>query len=81
MKKYGYMILMAAGALLAGCQDKDVEIAAPILSPISAEELKGELVDNDYVWTWTPREGKTVQVNVIKDGQIFTTETLSLIHI
>ena len=44
---------MAAGALLAGCQDKDVEIAAPILSPISAEELKGELVDNDYVWTWT----------------------------
>lgn len=77
MKKYGYMILMAAGALLAGCQDRDVEIAAPILSPISAEELKGELVDNDYVWTWTPREGKTVQVNVIKDGQIFTTETSS----
>lgn len=77
MNKIKYMALFVAGAVLAGCQNKDVEIAAPVLAPISAEELSGELDGNDYVWTWTPRDGKDVQVTVLRDGQIMATETSS----
>lgn len=77
MKKFRYIAVLALGAALTSCQDKDVEISTPVLAPVSSEDLKGELSDNDYVWTWTPREGVSMQITVLRDGQILTTETSS----
>ena len=69
MKAYS-MVICAAGLLgLAACQNKDYEIAAPILSPMQADDIKGELIGNDYVWSWTPQQGKDVKVTVLRDGQ------------
>ena len=37
---------------VSSCQDKDYDIAAPVLSPVDANQINGEMVGNDYVWTW-----------------------------
>ena len=43
MKTAYSLIICAAGMLgLTGCQDKDYDIVAPILSPISAESITRE---------------------------------------
>ena len=63
--------------MLVGCQDKDYEISEPILAPMSQDDLKGELVDNDYVWSWSPRQGQDIQVTVLRNGQMMSTETSS----
>ncbi len=72
------IIISAAGLLgLAACQNKDYDVVAPILSPISADEIKGELIGDSYVWTWTPKEGKDMQITVLRDGQTITSATSS----
>lgn len=77
MKLYNSISAVAtAFILLTGCQDKDYEISSPILSPISADDLKGSLVDNDYVWTWSSNPGKQMQVTLLGNGQIVSTETV-----
>ncbi|MDE7159244.1 MAG: DUF4960 domain-containing protein [Muribaculaceae bacterium] len=77
MKKHNYLSILAAGLLLAGCQDKDYDIVAPVLAPVSEDALKGELVDNDYVWSWTPQEGKEMLVTILRDGQMTGSEVSS----
>lgn len=69
----GAAFLIGMGA----CQNKDYDIVAPILSPIPAEDIKGELTGDSYVWSWTPIEGKEMQITVIRDGQIVTSATSS----
>ena len=78
MIKFRSINILAAGFLmLVGCQDKDYEISEPILAPMSQDDLKGELVDNDYVWSWSPRQGQDIQVTVLRNGQMMSTETSS----
>ncbi|MDE5797088.1 MAG: hypothetical protein K2H75_08240, partial [Muribaculaceae bacterium] len=77
MMKYSYIALFAAGILLTGCQNDDIKISEPILAPISDAELQGQQEGNDYVWKWTPREGQSVQVTVLKDGQVTSNESSS----
>lgn len=74
MKKSIYLSAIAAMSLLSACQDKDYDIAAPVLAPIEADAITGQLVGDDYVWTWTPRQGQDLQVNVVKNGQVMQTE-------
>ncbi len=69
MKAYSF-VLCAAGLLgLAACQNKDYDIVAPIISPIAAENITGQLVDNSYVWSWTPNDGKSMEITILKNGQ------------
>ncbi len=77
MKTTLFTAFLAAGLLMTGCQNKDIEIADPILAPMAADDLHGELVGNDYVWSWTPRQGEDLQVAVVRDGQVVSTETSS----
>ncbi|MDE5877860.1 MAG: DUF4960 domain-containing protein [Muribaculaceae bacterium] len=77
MMKYSYIALFAAGILLTGCQNDDIKISEPILAPISDAELQGQQEGDDYVWKWTPREGQSVQVTVLRDGQVSSSESSS----
>ncbi len=78
MNKSIYTVLCAASLLgMAACQNKDYDVVAPILSPISADNIKGELVGDSYVWTWTPMDGKDMQITVLRDGQTVSSATSS----
>lgn len=75
--KLKYAVLFSVGALLMGCQNKDIEISDPVLTPMAEDAIAGELVGDDYVWSWTPLQGKDVQVSVIRNGQVVASETSS----
>ena len=78
MNKSIYTVLCAACLLgMAACQNKDYDVVAPILAPISADNIKGELVGDSYVWSWTPMDGKDMQITVIRDGQTVSSATSS----
>ena len=77
MKAYS-LVLCAAGLLgLAACQNKDYEVIDPILSPIAAESITGQLVDNSYVWSWTAAEGKSMEITILRDGMSMGSATSS----
>ena len=75
--KFKLAVLFLAGALLMGCQNKDIEINSPALPPMDESSITGELAGDDYVWTWTPSQGRDVQVAVIRDGQVVSSEVCS----
>ena len=77
MKSLKYMALALVCSLFAACQNKDIEIARPVISPIDASLIKGELVGNDYVWTWTAQQGLQMQVSVCEGTAIRSTEVVS----
>lgn len=71
MKTAYYSLALSAAFLLVGatgCQDKDYDVAAPILSPIAAEAITGELVGDDYVWSWNTASDLSMEVTVLRDG-------------
>ncbi len=77
MKAYS-IVLCAAGLLgLAACQNKDYEIIDPIISPIAAENISGQLVGDSYVWSWTANEGKSMEITILRNGQNVGTATSS----
>ena len=70
MKTTYSLILCAAGIFgMTGCQDKDYDIVAPILSPISAESITGELKGDNYVWSWAASEGKSMEITILNGNQ------------
>lgn len=77
--KAKFSVIIGAASLLAlgACQNNDYEIVEPILAPMSVDAISGQLVGNDYVWSWTPEEGKEVEVSVLRDGQPYSTLTSS----
>lgn len=77
--KTKYSIILGAASLFVfgACQNNDIEIADPILAPISADAISGQLVGDDYVWSWTPEEGKEMMVSIFRDGQPYSTLTSS----
>lgn len=78
MKKLYKLTLSLAIALAAvSCQDKDYDIAAPILAPISADAITGSLEGDNYVWTWTKPAGLDMQVSVYNGNTMVMSETVS----
>ncbi len=77
--KTKYSVILGAALLfsMSACQNNDYEIAAPIVAPIAEDAISGQLVGNDYVWSWTPEEGKEMQVTILRDGQAYSTLTSS----
>ena len=69
--------LLAACFVLASCQDKDIEIAAPILEAPAAESISGALQDDDYVWTWNNLGSNQMQVTLVVNGTKSGSETVT----
>jgi len=77
MKTWKYMVAALFCLALSACQDKDIEIAAPAIAPIDASLITGQLVGNDYVWTWAaPQQGLKMQVNLCQGTTVRGTETV-----
>ena len=74
--KTRYITLVAATLLMASCQNKDIEISAPIIAPVSANELKGELQGYNYIWTWPAQNGKQMQITVLTGNQTVQNTTV-----
>lgn len=65
MKKLQYISLALASALMLGsCQDKDIDIASPVVAPIDANAITGQLVGDDYVWSWNPLSDLDMEVSL-----------------
>ena len=75
--KYLVAVLFAVVAA-AACQNKDIDIAAPVIAPVDASTITGQLVGDDYVWTWTAQQqGLQMQVSVCEGTIIRSTEVVS----
>lgn len=78
------IVLCAAGLLgLAACQNKDYEVIDPILTPVAAESISGELKGDSYILTWTPQDGKSMEITILRNGQsmgVATSSTGSYTH-
>ena len=61
---------------VSSCQDKDYDIAAPVLSPVDANQINGEMVGNDYVWTWINPSNYSMEVSRYDNGAFVGTETI-----
>lgn len=84
MKNLQHIFLTLVCLLTLGsCQDKDYDIAAPVISPIDANSITGQLEDNDYVWSWNMPQDMMMEINLY-DGTTFlgseTVKTNSYIH-
>ncbi len=78
MKKFYNLLLVAVMTLGAvSCQDKDYEVAAPIIAPISPTAITGTLQGDNYVWSWNGTDGKSMLVNVYNDGTLAMSETVA----
>lgn len=69
MKTTYTLVLCAAFLLgLAACQDKSYDVIDPIIAPASAESITGEMVGDDYVWSWSNTGNLSMEVTVLRDG-------------
>ncbi len=80
--KYIFIAVVLTG-MFSACQDDDFNRMNPILAPIDADAVKGQLVGDDYVWSLpsTPAghsvnvnvlAGNTLQMSEVVDGTTFT---------
>ncbi len=79
MKKSIKSISLAAFlALAAGaCQNKDYDISAPLIAPISEDAITGSLEGDDYVWTWSDTGDRRMQVSVYNGSTLAMAETVA----
>lgn len=66
---------MGLALVLASCQNKDIEIVEPVLAPVEASGITGELVGDDYVWTW-PQISHSMQVQVRNENTVLQSEVV-----
>lgn len=77
MKRLQYIILTLSCLLLLGsCQDKDIDIASPIVAPIEANAITGELVGDNYVWSWNAQADKSMEVSLYNGTTFLGSETV-----
>jgi hypothetical protein len=74
--KYIFSLMLITLALNA-CQDKDIESIDPIIGAINPEAITGELVGDDYVWTWTQQQGYDMVVSTYNGSTLSSSETVS----
>jgi hypothetical protein len=76
MKTVKYSIISMLLAIFAtACQDKDYDIAAPKLAPIDESSISGQLVGDDYVWSWDAQPDLKMQINTYVGGVLSSSET------
>lgn len=78
MKKLQYMFLALVGMLLLGsCQDKDYDIASPVIAPIDVNSITGELIGDDYVWSWNNSQNLSMEVGLYNGTVFLGSETVN----
>lgn len=77
MKTKRYILYSAAALLMVSCQNKDIEIMAPIMEPIQASSITGQLIGDDYVWTWPDITGRSMQVQVRNDNILIQSDIVN----
>jgi hypothetical protein len=78
MKTINYILsLLFITVALTACQDKDIDSVNPVISPIDTNAISGQLVDDDYVWTWTAPNGYDMIVSIYNGSTLSTSETVS----
>ena len=77
MKTSRYILYSVAALLLASCQDKNIEILDPVIAPLEATSLTGQLVGDNYVWSWPDLNGKSMLVQVKNENILVQSETVN----
>lgn len=62
---------------ISSCQDKDYDITAPIISPIDAGNITGELDGDNYVWSWNMPQGMIMEVGLYNGTTFLGSETVA----
>ena len=65
---YNLALLFLMALTLGACQENEYEIATAKLSPIAESDIVGELVGDNYVWTWPEQGELKMQVTTYSDG-------------
>lgn len=68
-------LMLTVAVALGSCQDKDYDIAAPAVALLDADEITGELIGDDYVWSWTAPEDGEMEVSLYNGGTFLGSET------
>lgn len=61
-----YLLIILLLPILGACQE-DYEIAENKLNLISASDIVGELVGDDYIWTWPDQGDLKMQITIYSD--------------
>lgn len=77
MKTSKYILFVTATLMMGACQNNDYEIISPILEPVPAEQISGQLNGDDYVLTWPDLQGKSMQVQVRNENVLMQNETVN----
>lgn len=75
MKKITIIIMAMFALILTACQDKDIDRESMKLPTPDAEQITGQLVGDDYTWTW-PSQSSQMRVSVYRNGTLSSTETV-----
>ncbi len=77
MKKLNILfVALFALISLASCQDEDYGIKSPVLAPIDANLITGQLVGDDYVWSWPAQNDLAMLINVYQGSTLVGSETV-----
>lgn len=77
MKLISKLALFIGMALALGaCQKNDIEVLPPAINPIDASLISGQLLGDDYVWSWPLQQGKAMQVSVYNGSTLTLSETV-----
>lgn len=76
MKKLQHILMTLVCLLLLGsCQDKDIDVASPVVAPMEETDITGELVGDNYVWSWNMPQGMAMEVSLYNGSTFLGSET------
>lgn len=72
------IIMLLLALCFTACQDNDIDRSDMIVATPDAASITGQLQGDDYVWQWAALpEGRSMQVEVYRNGTLNTTELAS----
>ncbi len=78
MKHISYSLLFLLALLASSCQEKNIDIAPMVLTAPDGNHIIGQLIDDDYTWTWpTLSNGKKMFVSLYAGGTIIRSDTIN----
>lgn len=76
MNKLQQILLTLSFFLLLGsCQNKDIDVASPIIAPLDVNAVNGELVGDNYVWSWNKTQDLAMEVSLYNGTTFLGSET------
>ncbi|MCM1290724.1 MAG: DUF4960 domain-containing protein [Prevotella sp.] len=77
MKKIQYFFLsIIALVAITSCQDDDYNISAPVIAPIDANLISGNMSGDDLIWQWPDMNGLKMEVNRYEGSTFVGAETV-----